>query len=114
MGRFKDKFINLFFDDEEEIEEEIEEVEDPKVIKRREIIAFSIVINFILNILYVSFICYSGYTKNIGIVVCLVSFVWTVISLTSSYKLYGKLNRMLFYLNLILILFLSKIWFVYF
>ncbi|MBR6821063.1 MAG: hypothetical protein IKM55_02465 [Bacilli bacterium] len=112
MGILKEKFINLFFENEDEVIEE--KMESPKVIKRREIIAFSVIINFILNILYVSFICYSGYTRNIGIIVCIVSFIWTILSLTSSYKLYGKFSRLLFYLNLLLILFLSKLWFVYF
>ena len=112
MGRLKERFINLFFENEDEVIEE--KVESPKVIKRREIMAFSVIINFILNILYVSFICYSGYTRNIGIIVCIVSFIWTILSLTSSYKLYGNFSRLLFYLNLLLILFLSKLWFVYF
>ena len=113
MGRLKDKFINFFFDNEEEIIEEEKEI-DPKIIKRKTIMAFSIIINFILNIIYVSFICYSGYTRNIGIAVFVISFIWTVLSLTSSFKLNGKFGSILFYLNLILILFLSKIWFVYF
>ena len=63
MGILKEKFINLFFENEDEVIEE--KMESPKVIKRREIIAFSVIINFILNILYVSFICYSGYNRNI-------------------------------------------------
>lgn len=112
MGRLKEWFNNLFFENEDEVIEEKEE--SPKVVKRREIVACSIVINFILNILYVSFICYSGCTKCLGIIVCIVSFIWTIFSLTSSFKLYGRFSRLLFYLNLLLILFLSKLWFVYF
>ena len=39
MGILKEKFINLFYENEDEVIEE--EIESPKVIKRREIIAFS-------------------------------------------------------------------------
>jgi hypothetical protein len=113
VSKLKDKFMNLFFEDEDSSVEE-EKVEDPKVIKRKTIVAFSIVINFILNLIYVSFICYSGNTRNIGIAVFIISFIWTILSLTNSFKLTGKFGTILFYLNLILILFLSKIWFVYF
>lgn len=112
MSKLKDKLMNLFFEDD--IDDEIVEVViDPKVEKKRRIIAFSVIINFIINILYVSFVCYSGYTKNMNLVVLLISFIWTVFSLVSSYRLYGKYSGFLFYTNLFLILFLSKIWFVY-
>ena len=48
MSRLKDKFTNLFFEDN--IDEEIEEIDvDPKVEKKRRLIAFSVIINFILN-----------------------------------------------------------------
>ena len=113
MSRLKDKFTNLFFEDN--IDEEIEEIDvDPKVEKKRRLIAFSVIINFILNILYVSFVCYSGYTKNMNLIILIISFIWTIFSLVSSFRLYGKYSGVLFYTNLFLILFLSKIWFVYF
>lgn len=112
MGRLKDKLINLFFEENNE-DEEIVEV-DSKVLIGRTIMACSIILNFILNILYVSLFCYSRNTKNIGLIVFIISFIWTIMSLVSSYRLYGKYSRLLFYINLIIILFISKIWFVYF
>ncbi len=110
MGKLKNKIINLFFEDSED---EIEVVESAKVIKRRKILAASIVLNLILNILFVSFVCYSGETSNICFLMFVFSVTWTVISLVSSYRLYGKGSSLLFYINLIIILFISKLWFIY-
>ena len=113
MSKLRDRLIYIFFEDDK-YEENEEIVIDPKVERKRKIIAFSVIINFIINVLYVSFVCYSGYTRNIGIILFVISFIWTVFSLVSSYKLYGKYSGISFYINLFLILFLSKIWFVYF
>lgn len=110
MGKLKNKIINLFFEDSED---EIEVVESAKVIKRRKILAASIVLNFILNILFVSFVCYGRETNNICYVIFVFSVTWTVVSLISSYRLYGKGSSLLFYINLIILLFISKLWFIY-
>jgi hypothetical protein len=110
MGKLKNKIINLFFEDSED---ETEVVESAKVIKRRKILAASIVLNFILNILFVSFVCYGRETNNICYVIFVFSVTWTVVSLVSSYRLYGKGSSLLFYINLIILLFISKLWFIY-
>ena len=73
----------------------------------------SSIFNLILNVLYLSFVCYRGVSKYLNLLVFLISFIWTIISLVSTYKLYGKYSSILFYINLIVILFISKIWFVY-
>ena len=111
MGKLKDKIINLFFEDNED--EVVEVVESSKVIKRRKILAASIVLNLILNILFVSFVCYGRETNNICFVMFVFSVTWTVVSLVSSYRLYGKGSSLLFYINLIILLFISKLWFIY-
>ncbi len=111
MNKLKEKIIDLLFVGEDEEEEEIEV--SPQVVKRRVIISFSIMLNLILNVLYVSLVCYSGETKNINLIFFIISFIWTVVSLVSSYRLYGKYTKLLLYLNLFIIMFISKLWFVY-
>ena len=105
MISLKDKLINLLYEDDVEEEKEI----PFNIIKRRRVLAVSIIINFILNILYVSLYCYSGETKYVGLMVFVISFIWSIISLVSSYKLVGKYSRTLFFLNIFAIMFVSKI-----
>ena len=109
MNKLKDKIINIFY--EEDVEEDVVVEISLKVLKKRIILASSIVLNFIFNILYISFFCYSKDTSRIGFLIFIISLIWTIISLINSYKLYSKWN-FLFYLNLLVILFESKLWFV--
>lgn len=82
--------------------------------KLKVFLAASVIINFIINILVVSFVCYREGTKNICFIVFIVSLLWEIVSLYSSYNLNGKYSKYLFYLNLIILLFITKLWFVYF
>ena len=108
--KIKEKILNIFYDDEEDVEEEV----SPKANKIKVILSSSLILNFILNVLFISFVCYRGGTKNICLIMFGISFIWTIISMFCSFNLEGKYSRYLFYINLLIILFLSKLWFAYF
>lgn len=108
----KDKVLNIFF--EEEIEDiAINEEEIKKSNKKYAIVSWSIVLNFIVNILYMNFICYRTFTDNMGFYFFVFSFIWAIVSIIASYKLGDRTTNNLFYVNVLLLFFLSKMWFVY-
>ena len=108
--RMKDKINNLFF--EKELVS-VSVVGKSTNKKGKFILTISNVLNLVLNILYLSFICYSGDTNTIGFIWFLTSLIWGILSLVASYKLADDIGNNIFYFNVILILFMSKMWFVY-
>lgn len=112
----KEKITNIFLEEYiENLEEDVViENKDKKRFSKSHIISLSGILNFILNILYMNFICYSGKFIDIGFYFFIVSFVWALITMICSYKLDEGKNNFLFYVNVLLFFFLSKLWFVYF
>lgn len=108
----KEKISNLF------LEEYIENIEEDKKVDKKKlsksfIVSLTGIFNFILNILYMNFICYSGSSIDIGFYFFMISFIWALITIITSYKLGDEKNNFLFYVNVLLFFFLSKMWFVY-
>ena len=103
--KVKDKVLKYF----------AEEYDDLKEVdmQKKYLLSLSVIINLLVNIVYISFICYSRETKLINLVFLVISFVWSLISFLTSYKLHNGYGNVLFSLNAFAILFMSKIWFVY-
>jgi len=107
--KIKDKIVNLFFEEERICKSVVGE----KHLKRKYALSVSCILNFVLNLFYLSFICYRANTNRIGFIWFLVSVIWTVISVVSSYRYADYKGNNLFYLNIILALLMSKMWIVY-
>ena len=108
--KVKDKIVNLFFEEEHICKSTVGE----RHLKRKYILSMSCILNFILNLFYLSFICYRFNSNRIGFIWFIISVIWTVVSVMSSYGYADYKGNNVFYLNIILALLMSKMWFVYF
>ena len=112
MG-IKEKIVDIFCD---EYMENLEE--DTKLVKKKELNKYYVgscsgILNLIVNILYMNFVCYRGNTGDIGFYFFLFSFIWAIVSIVASYKLGDEKSNFWFYVNVLLLFFMSKMWFVY-
>ena len=103
--KVKNRILKYFTEEYDDLKE--------KDIKKKYLLSLSVIINLLFNIVYISFICYSRETKLINLLFLVISFVWSLISFLTAYKLHNGYGNILFGLNAFAILFMSKIWFVY-
>jgi hypothetical protein len=110
--KLKEKVDNLFFEDNNEyIAKSVVNKKSSLIVKY--VLSLSVILNIIMNVLYMNFICYRTETNAIGIVWLLISLIWSLVSLVVSYKLADDVGNNIFYFNVILIYVMSKLWFVF-
>ena len=109
----KDKVIDSFID-EEKVYTSVSVVNHKKDLTKLYWLSFSVLFNFLLNIVYMSLVYYHIDFRFVDILVLLISVLWAVVSLIASYVLGDEVGNNVFYLNVFVLFFLTKIWFIYF
>lgn len=110
--KIKDKILNIFLEEDNGIVAE-SVVRKNKSLTLKYILSFSVVLNLIMNILYINLVCYRTSTNGIGMIWLLISLIWSLVSLIAAYRLADDVGNDIFYLNVILLYLMSKMWFIY-
>lgn len=110
--KIKDKILNIFLEEDNGIVAE-SVVRKGKSLTLKYILSFSVVLNLIMNILYINLICYRTSTNVIGMIWLFISLIWSLVSLFAAYRLADDVGNDIFYLNVILFYLMSKMWFIY-
>lgn len=110
--KIKDKILNIFLEEDNSVVAE-SVVRKGKSLTLKYILSFSVVLNLIMNILYINLICYRTSTNVIGMIWLFISLIWSLVSLFAAYRLADDVGNNIFYFNVILLYLMSKMWFVF-
>jgi hypothetical protein len=110
--KIKDKILNIFLEEDNSVVAE-SVVRKSKSLTLKYILSFSVVLNLIMNILYINLICYRTSTNVIGMIWLFISLIWSLVSLFAAYRLADDVGNNIFYFNVILLYLMSKMWFVF-
>ena len=110
--KIKDKILNIFLEEDNSVVAE-SVVRKGKSLTLKYILSFSVVLNLIMNILYINLICYRTSTNVIGMIWLFISLIWSLVSLFAAYRLADDVGNNIFYFNVILLYLMSKMWFIY-
>ena len=110
--KIKDKILNIFLEEDNSVVAE-SVVRKGKSLTSKYILSFSVVLNLIMNILYINLICYRTSTNVIGMIWLFISLIWSLVSLFAAYRLADDVGNNIFYFNVILLYLMSKMWFVF-
>jgi hypothetical protein len=110
--KIKDKILNIFLEEDNSVVAE-SVVRKSKSLTLKYILSFSVVLNLIMNILYINLICYRTSTNVIGMIWLFISLIWSLFSLFAAYRLADDVGNNIFYFNVILLYLMSKMWFVF-
>ena len=99
--KIKDKILNIFLEEDNSVVAE-SVVRKGKSLTLKYILSFSVVLNLIMNILYINLICYRTSTNVIGMIWLFISLIWSLVSLFAAYRLADDVGNNIFYFIVIL------------